>query len=107
MAESICLPYKDAQGKLWETETELHADTVSLRVLFDYRDGKDQASFFYKEKGAEWMQLGNILQMAFTLDVFVGYRIGIFCYARKEAGGYADFRDFKIHMMADGGSCEE
>ena len=98
---------KDDQGKLWETETELHADTVSLRVLFDYRDGKDQASFFYKEKEAEWVQLGNILQMAFTLDVFVGYRIGIFCYARKEAGGYADFRDFKIHMMADGGSCEE
>ena len=34
--------------------------------------------------------------MEFTLDVFVGYRVGIFCYSEKNIGGYADFRNFDI-----------
>ena len=37
--------------------------------------------------------MDDILNMEFTLDVFVGYRLGIFSYPTKEIGGYTDFRN--------------
>ena len=46
------------------------------------------------------MQLGDALDMEFTLDVFVGYRIGIFCYSQRSIGGYADFKGIKTTLEA-------
>ena len=46
--------------------------------------------------GTNWVDL----QMKYTLDLFIGYRIGIYYYSETEAGGYADFRNF-VYYEAD------
>ena len=40
--------------------------------------------------------IGTQLKMAYTLPHFMGYRFGLFNYATKNAGGYADFDFFRI-----------
>ncbi len=42
------------------------------------------------------MPIGPKLKMAYTLPHFMGYRFGLFNYATKIAGGYADFDYFHI-----------
>jgi len=37
------------------------------------------------------------LQMAYTLPHFMGYRFGLFNYATKASGGYADFDYFYVN----------
>ena len=37
--------------------------------------------------------------MLYTLDHFMGYRIGIFNYASKETGGYVDFKNFEYQRF--------
>jgi beta-xylosidase len=90
---------KKEDGSILTSSAPLKQDKVYLRVVFDYRQRKDEATFFYSTDKVEWTQLGEILPMIFTLDLFVGYRIGLFCYATKEIGGYADFKDFSIEVM--------
>ncbi|MDO4283785.1 MAG: glycoside hydrolase 43 family protein [Eubacteriales bacterium] len=73
-----------------------------LRVIFDYRDGVDLASFYWKsETEGSWQKLGETLPMIYTLDVFVGYRIGLFCYSPEKTGGYADFREFTMRDIGE------
>lgn len=90
---------KREDGNMLKTSVALNQDKVYLRVIFDYRQRKDEASFLYSIDGVEWKQLGENLPMVFTLDVFVGYRIGVFCYATKEFGGFADFKEFCVETM--------
>ena len=90
---------KDKDGNILRTSTPLRQDEVYLRVIFDYRQRKDEASFFYSMNGEAWNALGEVLPMEFTLDIFVGYRIGLFNYATKNLGGFADFRDFSAILL--------
>ncbi|SCZ77299.1 glycoside hydrolase family 43 protein [Pseudobutyrivibrio xylanivorans] len=69
-----------------------NAENVWFRIVFDF-ENDDKAYFYYSVDGSEFIQLGDALEMAFTLDVFVGYRIGVFSYGTKELGGMADFRN--------------
>ena len=88
---------KKSDGSFVKTAIPVKKDTVFLRIIFDYRNRKDKAFFFYKyDEMEDWVQLGDALDMEFTLDVFVGYRIGIFCYSQRSIGGYADFKEFSI-----------
>ena len=64
---------------------------IYLRIDYAFGTDKDLAFFYYSYDGESWKELGNPLQMSFTLDMFTGYRTGIFCYATKEIGGFADF----------------
>ena len=73
---------------------EFTEDTVYLRVHFDYEDSRDIATFFYSADGENFTKVGTDLKMLYTLDHFMGYRIGIFNYASKELGGYVDFKNF-------------
>ena len=34
--------------------------------------------------------------MSYTIPHFMGYRFGLFCYATKAPGGFADFDFFRI-----------
>lgn len=65
-----------------------------LRVDFDF--DIDVALFYYSTDGNEFQQFGEPLQMEYTLDVFVGYRIGIFSYGTKNVGGVVDFRNLTL-----------
>jgi len=64
-----------------------------LKIEFDYSIGKDIAKFFYSVDGVNYTELKETLQMLYTLEVFVGYRIAVFNYATKTLGGNAKFKD--------------
>ena len=69
------------------------AGSFFLKVDFDFEAGDDTAHFYYSADGKEYKEFGTPLQMRFTLDLFVGYRIGIFMYGTGMTGGITDFRN--------------
>ncbi|MDF9842573.1 MULTISPECIES: glycoside hydrolase 43 family protein [unclassified Paenibacillus] len=69
-------------------------ERIFLRIDFNFRNSLDEAAFFYSEDGIAWNPIGRTLHMKYTLDHFMGYRIGLFHYATRQAGGYADFDYF-------------
>lgn len=88
-------------GDYFETVVESLAwphSQIYLKITFDFELSKDCADFFYSEDGEQWLKLGRTLQMRYTLDHFMGYRIGLYCYATLNAGGYADFDFFDIQV---------
>ncbi|WP_458457887.1 glycoside hydrolase family 43 protein [Pseudobutyrivibrio sp.] len=66
-----------------------------FRIVFDF-ENDDKAYFYYSVDGENFLSVGEALQMQYTLDLFVGYRIGIFSYATKETGGMTDFRNLVV-----------
>lgn len=68
---------------------------IFLKIEFNFESSFDIASFYYAEDGVKWIQIGHSLEMKYTLDHFMGYRIGLFHYATKEIGGYVDFNYFR------------
>ncbi len=100
----LLLQQKEEDGTLWCEREKLDSlfeaeSRIWLRVIFDYQDQKDIAAFYYSCDGVEFRQIGHELHMIFALELFVGYRIGIFNYASQTAGGCADFRDFVTQTM--------
>lgn len=79
-----------------QISTEPENEKIWLCIEFDFDVDTDMAYFYYSVDGENWNLFGNPLQMRFTLDMFVGYRIGLFCYATKELGGSAEFSDFEM-----------
>ena len=75
---------------------ELKQDTVYLKIDCDFRNRIDKASFFFSLDGNSWSKIGSELKMAYTLPHFMGYRFGLFNYATKTTGGYADFDYYHI-----------
>lgn len=84
-------------GKPVEAATiPLNQKTIYFKAQCDFTDKKDVADFFYSLDGKTWTPIGTQLKMAYTLPHFMGYRFGLFNYATKNAGGYADFDFFHI-----------
>jgi beta-xylosidase len=80
-----------------EIETiPLDQDQVYLRIVFNFENMTDQAYFYYSLEGESWHQIGDMLQMQYTLDHFVGYRFALFNYATESTGGSVDFDYFRI-----------
>jgi len=85
-----------------ETPTELESiplfqNEVYLKIECDFRDKTDIAKFFYSLDGKTWNVIGAPLKMEYTLmEHFMGYRFGLFNYATKTPGGFADFDFFLI-----------
>ena len=80
----------------------LNQNTVFLKIECDFKERTDKAMFYYSFDGQKWAALGNTLQMQYTLPHFMGYRFGLFSYATKEAGGFADFDYFHIGNQLNG-----
>jgi beta-xylosidase len=75
----------------------LSKDKVYLKIDCDFRDKIDVARFYYSLDGKSWNVIGGELKMEYTLmEHFMGYRFGLFNYATKETGGFADFDYFHI-----------
>lgn len=84
-------------GKPEEAQTvPLNQNTVYFKAECDFTNKKDTANFFYSLDGKTWTSIGKPLKMAYTIPQFMGYRFGLFNYATKETGGYADFDYFRI-----------
>jgi beta-xylosidase len=69
---------------------------IYLRIDCDFRDRTDKAYFYYSLDGKMWTKIGSVLQMAYTLPHFMGYRFGLFNFATKTSGGFVDFDFFRI-----------
>ena len=75
----------------------LSQNKVYLKIECDFRDKIDVARFFYSLDNKSWIQIGGELKMEYTLmEHFMGYRFGLFNYATKNTGGFADFDYFHI-----------
>lgn len=84
-------------GKPVETQRiPLLQNRIYFKIACDFTDLKDTATFFYSLDGKSWRTAGTSLKMAYTLPHFMGYRFGLFNYASKEIGGFADFDFFHI-----------
>ena len=84
-------------GKGEELES-IPVDTkkIYLRADCDFRERKDVAAFLYSLDGKVWTSIGKPLKMSYTIPHFMGYRFGLFNYATREVGGYADFDYFRL-----------
>jgi len=74
----------------------LNQKTVYLKAECNFTNRADIAHFFYSLDGKKWTMLGKQLKMEYTLPHFMGYRFGLFNYATKNPGGFADFDYFHI-----------
>ena len=81
----------------------VNQNRVYLKVSTDFRSQTDKATFFYSLDGIQWTAIGGTLQMAYTIPHFMGYRFGLFTYATKSTGGYADFDYFQLDPAPVGG----
>jgi len=85
-------------GKPVELQTvPLNKKTVFFRIDCDFKNRADFAYCYYSLDGKSWTSIGAPLQMAYTIPQFIGYRFGLFNYATKAVGGYADFDWFRIN----------
>jgi beta-xylosidase len=75
----------------------LKQSTVYLKAVCNFKDRTDRASFYYSLDGKTWTAIGDELKMEYSLAHFMGYRFGLFNYATKEPGGFADFDWFRIY----------
>ena len=74
----------------------LDQKTVFLKAECDFRGRADKAYFSYSCDGKSWVPIGGALKMSYSLAHFMGYRFGLFNYATRTAGGFADFDFFHI-----------
>lgn len=95
----------DSYNKITE-QVPLNGDEIYLCVDFTFStvdasgnasNNIDKASFYYSYDGKSWTKIGGELGMTYDLKLFTGYRSGIYSYATKSVGGYADidFFDYK------------
>ena len=75
---------------------------VYLKIEMDFKNRTDKAYFYYSLDGVHWRQIGNTLQMTYTLPHFMGYRFALFNYATKSTGGFVDFDYFRIEDKMTG-----
>ncbi|MDD7555679.1 family 43 glycosylhydrolase [Ruminococcus sp.] len=91
-----------AEAPMTGNEVYLKVDflfnTVDSNLNSSYN--QDKADFYYSYDGSSWTKLGNTLSMAYDLKLFTGYRSGIYSYATKTTGGYADI-DFFDYERGD------
>ncbi len=80
-----------------QAQIPITQNKIYFKADCDFTDKKDIAHFFYSFNGKNWIPIGQPLKMTYTLPHFMGYRYGLFYYATKNRGGYADFDWFKIN----------
>jgi beta-xylosidase len=80
-------------------QVPLTTNQVYLKIDCDFTDKKDEATFAYSLDGKAWNPIGDTLKMTYAIPHFMGYRFGLFNYASKNPGGYADFDWFRIKYL--------
>lgn len=77
---------------------KIQSESVELKIICDFRDGKDVA-YFYRKSDGQWKEFGEPLSMVYSLEHFMGYRFAITYFSTKETGGTADFTNFKLQIV--------
>jgi len=96
---TMCINRGDGSEELVEM-IPFSNNHIFLKIEFNFEDSIDLAEFFYSADGENWSKIGCPLKMKYTLDHFMGYRIGLFNYAAAEIGGYVDFAHFHYERKA-------
>ncbi|MGN0425822.1 MAG: family 43 glycosylhydrolase [Acetatifactor sp.] len=86
----------DIFGRCCARKELTHIDTIYLRIHCDFRGRRDVAGFFYSIDNVHWLQIGELLYMNYDIPDFMGYRYGLFTYAKQETDGFADFDWFRF-----------
>jgi len=85
------------KGKADELQSiPLNQNTVYFKAECNFKDKADLGKFFYSLDGKNWIAIGKPINMPYTIPHFMGYRFGLFNYATKNIGGFADFDYFHI-----------
>jgi beta-xylosidase len=95
-AKSIVMVSAETEKPVELQRLPLTQAIVYFKAECDFTERKDVATFYYSLDGKGWKAIGAPLKMAYTLPHFMGYRFGLFTYATKKTGGYADFDYFRI-----------
>ena len=74
----------------------LNQKVIYLKADCDFKNRADKGYFYYSLDGKSWNAIGTTLSMSYSIPHFMGYRFGLFNYATKNAGGYADFDFFRL-----------
>ncbi len=80
-------------------EEVIEQDEIYLKIEYKFSEidengnisTQDQARFYYSLDGENWVKIGKGFTMTYDLDLFTGYRTGLYLYSTTEAGGHADF----------------
>lgn len=81
----------DADGRCcYKTELK-NVNTIYFRISCDFRERRDEATFFYSFDNKTWIQIGEILNMNYDIPDFMGYRYGLFTYADRDTDGYVEY----------------
>ncbi|MFC0470160.1 glycoside hydrolase 43 family protein [Halalkalibacter kiskunsagensis] len=91
---AMCVRNEDGNEETVES-IRYENQQIYLKIDFHFEESKDIATFYYSEDGVSWHQIGQPLHLKYTLDHFMGCRIGLFNYATKEIGGFVDFDYFR------------
>ncbi len=84
----------DGRDLVVDQESYKHGH-ICLRIEFDFEGPEDTARFSYSADGEAWRYIGPPLQLRYTLDHFMGCRIGLYQYATIQSGGFVDFDYFR------------
>ena len=90
--------YSDCMEPLECEIMKIQSESVELKIICDFRDGKDVA-YFYRKSDGQWKEFGEPLSMVYSLEHFMGYRFAITYFSTKETGGTADFTNFKLQIV--------
>ncbi len=95
--EKSIIMYDASSGKPVEVQkVSLKQNTIFLKAECDFKNRADTGYFFYSLDGKVWQPIGRSIKMPYTIPHFMGYRFGLFNYATKNIGGYADFDFFRV-----------
>ena len=95
-AKSIVMVSAESGLAVEMQNVPLTQKTVFLKIGCDFKNRADKAYFFYSLDGEHWTAIGQPLKMVYTLPHFMGYRFGLFNFATKTAGGFADFDYYRV-----------
>ncbi|CAM3368524.1 glycoside hydrolase 43 family protein [Marinicrinis lubricantis] len=90
----LCTRQKNGE-EITAVQMKYEREQVYLRIDFNFEDNIDLAYFYYSADGLHWTLAGRPLQLKYTLDHFMGCRIGIFHYAAMQPGGMVDVDYFR------------
>jgi beta-xylosidase len=76
----------------------LDKNVVYFKIECDFRDRIDLAYCFYSLDGKSWIAVGRKVKLDYSIPHFMGNRFGLFNYATKNVGGFADFDFFHIDV---------
>ncbi len=90
-------PQTDTTRPVTVAEMPLVRPFVTVRLKAEFTRMKDMA-WFEIFTDDEWQPFGDPQKMRFKLDYFSGVRAGLFCYATRQCGGSAVFREFQHEL---------